>query len=171
MINTQTLAQHNQLYFDTVLAQPGKFTGFSITLYTPIIANIINSCNIQSVLDYGCGEAGAWKQHGLARLFGIDNLRLYDPSKPEYLNGRQRSDLVICTDVLEHIPEHLLDEVLINIAENTNKIMFLAISTRESSKRLINGQKAHQTVQPKSWWLEKLKIIKHKLVWTEFTHD
>ncbi len=150
MINTQTLAQHNQLYFDTVLARPGVFEGFSITTYTPIITNIIHSCNIRSVLDYGCGNAGAWKQHQLARLFRINELSLYDPSKPEYLNGRQCSDLVICIDVLEHIPEHLLEEVLIDIAKNTNKIIFLAISTRESTKYLINGQKTHQTVQPKS---------------------
>jgi 2-polyprenyl-3-methyl-5-hydroxy-6-metoxy-1,4-benzoquinol methylase len=46
----------------------------------------------------------------------------------------RRFDLVISTDVLEHIPEESIDEVLKDIFNYSDQWVFLTICTRELEK-------------------------------------
>lgn len=115
----------------------------------------IHACLIdlkpEVVLEYGCGQselgrilphAGRWVRYDPA-IPGIDHLPAIE------------ADLVINTDVLEHIPERDVDELLDHIASCGDKVFF-SICTRPALEILPDGQNAHCTVWPASRWQEVL---------------
>ncbi|HKZ43150.1 MAG TPA: hypothetical protein VJ044_19485, partial [Candidatus Hodarchaeales archaeon] len=59
-------------------------------------------------------------------------------------------------DVLEHVPEEEIDEVLKEIFEYAQKFVFLSISTKLADKKFPDGENVHVCVKPPDWWLEKL---------------
>lgn len=168
-MNLQTLEESNDVYRQTHEAHPDYFAGYSIVKYVYDIGNLIRDSNIETVIDYGCGKARAWKQYNLEALWELREAYLYDPgvafynTKPTYAR-----DLVICTDVMEHIPEHLVDDVLADICSLAKKAMFLNISTRPATKRLVDGSNAHATVKPRMWWQQKINRL-DKFVITKYT--
>lgn len=112
---------------------------------------IIKNYEIKSVLDYGCGKAT------LAEYFPDDLITCYDPCIPEYSARPSPAELVVSTDVMEHIEPECLDEVLKDIASLTLRYAYLNISTVEANKHLPDGRNIHLTVQPWQWWVEKLR--------------
>lgn len=136
-------------------------SGHSIRRYIEMIAGLCNGSNITTAIDYGCGKATLHKECNLAYLFGWKRLDLYDPGVARYSEKlTEPADLVMCVDVLEHIPEFAIDDVLKELESLTNKALFLVISTRPAKKHIAEGVNAHVTVQPEKWWNEKLSKLK-----------
>lgn len=100
------------------------------------------------VLDYGCGKG----ELNLHLPFGI---QCYDPGVPKYAKPPRPADILICTDVLEHIEPECLDDVLAHIAVLTKKFALLVIHTGPAIKTLPDGRNAHLIQQPLDWWQEK----------------
>jgi hypothetical protein len=145
------------------------FRGYSILPYVPELMSLIRNSNISSCLDYGCGRGEAWELHNLKKLFDLKDLYLYDPTIAEFQNRpNNQVDLVICIDVMEHVPEHCVEEVLDDVAFFAKKAIFFNISTRPAAKVLPNGSNAHQTVRPREWWQEKINTM-NKLVITYYS--
>lgn len=103
------------------------------------------------VVEYGCGQSelgrtlphsGRWVRYDPA-IPGIDRL------------DESHADFVINTDVLEHVPEQDVDDVLAHIASLSGKVFF-AISTRPALEILPDGRNAHCTVWPASRWKDVL---------------
>jgi 2-polyprenyl-3-methyl-5-hydroxy-6-metoxy-1,4-benzoquinol methylase len=63
-----------------------------------------------------------------------------------------RCDIGVCADVLEHIPEERVDDVLRNIARSC-KTAFLKIACFESHW---DGLKLHMTVRDPAWWIKRV---------------
>ncbi len=103
----------------------------------------------KSILDYGCGK-GAVK-----RLIG-DIVTEYDPAIEGKDSTPYAHDMVVCTDVLEHIEPDLLMNVLADIRRCTMKVAFLTIDLRPARKFLDDGRNAHLIVESYMWWLWKL---------------
>lgn len=92
----------------------------------------------------------------------------YDPAIPEYAKKPGgKFDFVICTDVLEHIPEtavvdereeHLLSNLIREIYEYSDNTFF-NISNRRAQQILGNGENAHCTVHSPAWWERRMKEI------------
>lgn len=99
------------------------------------------------VLDYGCG-AGTLKP-ALADY----PVREFDPGIIGKDGLPDPADLVVCSDVLEHIEPHCLDAVLDHLFGLTRKACFAVIATRPAHKTLPNGRNAHLIVRPVKWWL------------------
>ena len=160
-IPTQTLEDWHAIYKQTYEKKPGHFQGRSLKAHIGNITNLIYNSNIETCLDYGCGPAWCWKEYNLRDLWKLRKAAFFDPGVEEFASRPQvPRDLVICIDVMEHIPEHLIDEVLDDINKLATKAVYFAISTRTSSKKLYDGETpAHITVRPESWWREKLKRI------------
>ena len=66
-------------------------------------------------------------------------------------------DVVLCTDVLEHIPTERIPAVLANLRAATGQLCYLAVALfADGFGERILGQPLHLTVKPPEWWLEQL---------------
>jgi hypothetical protein len=164
-----TLEDWHAIYKRTYDEKPGHFRGRSLQKHIGNLTSLIRDSNIETCLDYGCGPATCWTEFNLRSLWGLRKAAFFDPGVEEFAARPQVArDLVICIDVMEHIPEHLVDQVLEEIDSLTNKVAYFAISTRTSSKKLYdNVTPAHVTVKPEIWWQDKLKNM-NKLVIARF---
>ena len=104
----------------------------------------------ESAVDYGCGK-------GLLKK----NLRIactnYDPAVPEFSALPHPADLVVCTDVLEHIEPERLDSVLTHLRQLGRKGLYAVIATRpDSSKLLADGTNPHKIIKTARWWHDRL---------------
>ncbi|NRQ14613.1 class I SAM-dependent methyltransferase [Ensifer sesbaniae] len=108
---------------------------------------------INTILDFGCGQSQLvdW----LARDFGAQAFR-YDPAIEQFNQFPvDKADVVINTDVLEHIPLEDVDGFIARIASISEKVFF-NISNIPAVAILPNGENAHCTVEPPEWWAEQL---------------
>jgi len=106
-----------------------------------------------TILDFGCGRSKAVDL--LAQRLGATAYR-YDPAIAEFAAiPVSTSDLVLNTDVLEHLVLDEVGPVLQQIASISSAVYF-NISMRPAHKWLPNGENAHATVMPKEWWRERL---------------
>ena len=128
--------------------------GTSIINYIPKINQIIKDKDIKSILDYGCGKA----RHHPKEWNAIK----YDPAIQEYQNKPQdKYDLVISTDVLEHIPVENLKQTIEEIFGYSNKWVFVSVCCRKAEAILPNGYNAHATIESAKWWRDLFKPYKN----------
>jgi hypothetical protein len=102
-----------------------------------------------SILDYGCGQ-------GRLKAALDEGVREYDPAIMGKDDEPEPADLVVCTDVLEHIEPDCLDDVLMHLRKTVKKRMLFAVSLRPAEKTLADGRNAHLIVESAEWWLERL---------------
>ena len=119
---------------------------------------------LKSVLDYGCGHGKQWTERKIHKKMKIPEYALYDIAYPDWTEMPEgKFDLVISTDVLEHIPEgELLDEALENIFSKANKAVFLKVGTTPAMKVLSNGENAHCTLKKPEEWRSILEALAKK---------
>lgn len=110
----------------------------------------------ETVLDYGCGRGGL---KNALRRFSPVQVQNYDPAVPEFAVTPEPADVVVCTDVLEHIEPELLTNVLLHIEQLMKKAGFFNISTAPAMKTLADGRNAHLIVQDGPWWFEKVSQL------------
>lgn len=104
------------------------------------------------VLEYGCGKSDLIESCGQ----GLQWDR-FDPAIPEFSTRPDGTyDLIINTDVMEHIPPSDVNDVLADIRRYGDKVFF-NISTRLAGKTLPDGTNAHCTVQSAEAWLEAIR--------------
>ena len=128
--------------------------GTSSIRYLPEIRLIIDYLEPKTVLDFGCGKASLIKI--LAKNYPKIEFYGFDPAIP----GRdtlpvEKADLIINTDVLEHIPEDILPDVIKKIASISNNVYF-ALHHGLAKTILPNGENAHCTVKPPQWYYDLL---------------
>jgi len=130
-----------------------KWTGTTVRQYIPTINKLRKDYNLQTMLDYGCGKA---QHHDLTW-----KATKYDPAIPEFnVKPIGTFDLVISTDVLEHIPEENIDNIIADIFSYQGKWVFVSVCCREAREILPNGMNAHATVKPEDWWKDKFNKYK-----------
>ena len=157
--------------------EEGKFRGISLVPLVPTLINVIKENNSKTLLDYGCGKAIPYskkecKSIGLKKpvqdLCNLDSFALYDPAYPKYSKlTKKKYDIVVCTDVMEHIAEQDIDWVLKDILSHSKKVVFLNISCQHALKHFkegkFKGQNVHVSVFHGTWWSDKVKNI-----WNDF---
>jgi hypothetical protein len=134
--------------------------------YAELVTQLAERIGTSDILDYGCG------QRTLERALGF-LIRNYDPAIPEFaevpIHG---ADLLVSTDVLEHIEPGKVDAVLDDIARLTKKLCFLIIDMKPAKKFLNDGRNAHLIQEGPKWWLpkimERMELISFKLLGREF---
>jgi hypothetical protein len=112
------------------------------------------------ILDYGSGQ-GQLKQalgehSALKTRVNALLVTEYDPAIAGKDAEPEPADLVVCTDVLEHIEPDCLDDVLLHLRSKVKKRLLFAISLRPAGKALADGRNAHLIVESAEWWLERL---------------
>lgn len=140
----------------------GAFAGGSLKYdYVDSIKGLVDRTRSRTLLDFGCGKAAHYhNDNPINEKFGIDrkNISFYDPAVPEYEKMPEGTfDGVICTDVLEHVPESFLAETIAAIFNRADRFVFLVVNCGLAVKKLPNGENAHVTVQTPAWWNRQFK--------------
>lgn len=113
-----------------------------------------------SVLDYGCGE-GKLRARLIQDAPRLE-CREYDPRIPGKDQRQPFTDLVVCTDVLEHVEPEKIGNVLRDIDALARRAIFLVVCLRPSNKLLSDGvTNAHRLVRTKAWW--EAKVDEHQM--------
>ena len=104
---------------------------------------------IPSVLDYGAGKGYLAKN----LPFPIAE---YDPAITGKTESPKPADLVICTDVLEHIEPDKLIFVLNDLRRCVKKVGYFTIHTGPAIKHLPDGRNTHLIQKDEKWWRKNL---------------
>ena len=154
------------------LSGPDTFKGYSLSNWVSKIKEIINLHDCKSVIDYGCGKAylykieikvGDVKYNNLADFWKINNLILYDPAVKEYSKYPVvKTDGIICTDVIEHIPEEDVYKFIDEIFKLSKKFVFLVIAVFPATKYFDDGKNIHLCIKEKEEWDEIFLEFKRK---------
>jgi hypothetical protein len=125
--------------------------GIASLMMAPFVKKIFEYSNFISISDYGAGKKNLEKK--LIEL-GLKNFEYYpyDPAFPEY-GLPKKADIICCIDVLEHIEEEYLLNVLDELKSIIIKLGFFTIATKPADKFLKDGRNARLIQKPASWWL------------------
>ena len=140
------------------MAESGSnFHGLSILQHRESIAELVTRVGgIRTMLDFGCGRGDAYGEpHRVYRDWGFSRKRvtLYDPAFANLSTlPKNQSDLVICSDVLEHIEEAEVPEFIDTLFNYTGRVLWASVCCRPAKKRFPDGRNLHVTVQPFEWW-------------------
>jgi hypothetical protein len=116
------------------------------------VTKFANELGALTILDYGCGRGTLKDKLPQFSVFE------YDPGIPgKDMPPQDPVDLVVSTDVLEHIEKNCLDAVLAHMRRLARRGIFLTIATKLARDILPDGRNAHLLVHPKEWWLSQLK--------------
>lgn len=123
-------------------------------LHLGLVAEVVKQLAPSSILDYGCGRsdlvAHFWKD-------GRRRIARYDPAIPAFKAMPDgRFDLVLCCDVMEHIPMDSVDRVFREILTKSGRALF-TISTKPARARLPDGRNAHCTLLTETEWTRWIK--------------
>ena len=142
-----------------------------------------------SVLDYGCGKGGLMAAvqarvgppqmfKRKARKAALDRhrppppvmpeWRMYDPAIPGCGQfPEEAADLLICTDVMEHVEPEYLDATIDAQRRLGLKAAFFTFALRASNKTLPDGRNTHLIVEGRDFWRARLARRWHlaELAW------
>ena len=139
----------------------GKYNAHSmVPADTRVLLGLVKGTRSKTVLDFGGGKGYQYSKDKLNRTFGIpdSNITVYDIGVPEFSSlPLTKFDGVISTDVLEHVPEEQLSEVLDTIFEKATKFVYIAVFCGPALNILPDGSNAHCTIKEPEWWDRLIK--------------
>ena len=104
-----------------------------------MIGKLIDSMEIDQLLDYGCG-----RYHALTNTLHPNRdftYQAYDPEVPEFSSEPVPSEMVVCLDFLSTLNQWEVDGVLDDLERLTQHVLFCTIETVK---------------QPFVWWAPRL---------------
>lgn len=125
--------------------------GVTGAMYSNAVKKLADALGTHDILDYGCGQRLLERGLGFA-------IRNYDPCIPEVSDHpTYPADIVVCTDVLEHIEEQYVDDVLDDLRNLTRKYGFFTVANFPAVKFLQDGRNAHLIQEDETWWTPKIE--------------
>lgn len=118
--------------------------------YAPMVSRIVTDFMPKNILDYGCGKQTLSRALTQYRIIG------YDPGIPGMDAPPNPADLVVCTDVLEHVEPDCLDDVLDDLQRVTRLIIFIQVATVKAIEILPDGRNVHLIVEDNRWWMNRI---------------
>lgn len=121
-----------------------------------------------SIIDFGCGKGNLVTK--LNEIYQNKSVVGVDPANPEYDVPLTKVDMIVSTDVLEHIEPNLINETLKEIADNCTHTYHL-ISCAPAKLILPDGRNAHLIQETPDWWRKKfldLGFVIYKEHYVEF---
>jgi len=147
------------LYQEIAAKDSSNFAGLSVLQHTDALKKLANKHKPKTLLDYGCGRGDAYRSpHKLHHQLGIPrpNVTLYDPAfRRDDILPAGKFDMVICSDVLEHVPEDEVDQLIERLFGYGRLIIWASVCCRPAKKTFPDGTNMHVTVQPYEWWERK----------------
>jgi hypothetical protein len=124
--------------------------------WVPVAAKLAEGNNLGSILDYGAGKGDlerCLRKHWAGAP--VCEVISYDPAVPG-MEFKKPCDLVICTDVLEHVEPECVEAVLDDLRDMTLGMAFVTVSTMPAEKILEDGRNAHICLRDARWWTQQL---------------
>lgn len=141
----------NQLQQKHAISKWGK-SGHS---HLPEVMEFVRTLSAQHIVDYGCGRGTL--RPAIEKVDPSMRVFEYDPGIPGKEALPKPGDVVVSTDVLEHIEPEKLNAVLRHIWLIARKGAYLVIATGAARETLPDGRNAHLIIKPAAWWEEKLR--------------
>lgn len=131
-----------------------NFHGLSILPHTGIIRKMINKTDAKTLLDYGSGRGDQYEPpNTLHAVWGVPKPFIYDPAFSTHdVLPVGTFDGVLCSDVLEHVPEQELDELIITLFNYAEKFVWASVCCRPAKKCFPDGRNMHVTINSIRWW-------------------
>jgi hypothetical protein len=127
--------------------------------HADVVLSLSKTLQTTSILDYGCGKGYLAK----ALPFPIWE---YDPAIQGKDDSPRPADIVICTDVLEHVEDGKVQFVLGDIRRCLKRTGYFVIHMGPAGKTYADGRNTHLTQRSQTWWETKLaKYFEVAKVW------
>lgn len=111
----------------------------------------IEHYKIKSILDFGCAEgkviAAIKEEYPHLETYG------YDPAYNTFMP--EKVDMIMSTDVLEHIEPEEIDNTITDLRNRAEIIQYHLIACHQAKKFLPDGRNAHLIQQTPDWWQRK----------------
>lgn len=117
--------------------------------HAPVVQKLAVSLKTTSVLDYGAGK-------GLLAQALPYPIWEYDPAIPTKAAPPRPADLVVCTDVLEHIEPDCLVAVLDDLRRCVRRLGYFVIDMAAAQKCYADGRNTHLLQHDEAWWRSAL---------------
>lgn len=122
----------------------------------PELAKLIESGQVKTILDWGCGKG--FLTTALRKKYPECIVYQYDPiTFPNDLPDKV--DLIISSDVLEHVEPKQLKPTLRDLYTRATKYQYHYIACHPAKKHLPDGRNAHLIIEEPSWWARKIKNL------------
>lgn len=171
------LQSQEQAKYETMW-QHDDYRTFSPGLYALehlALIDCFRKLSVRTILDAGCGS-GKFMRRILEQHANEYSIRGFDIARnclDPWFAGREAellttgclwdpaglpgpNDVVVCTDVMEHIPTEQVPAVLSNLRRAAMKLVFLGIALfPDGFGPKVLGRPLHLTVQSPAWWLQQ----------------
>lgn len=124
--------------------------------YAPMVADLMNKLEVTHLLDYGCGKNLSLMKGLAGKVNHKFKYQAYDPAVEAYSTDPVPAEMVACCDVLEHIEEDKIDNVLDHLMQLTEAVGFFSVCMGPAQKTLSDGRNAHILQRPADWWLPRI---------------
>jgi hypothetical protein len=120
----------------------------------PEAIKILDTHNINTLLDFGCGKGHM--SDSIKEKYPELTLYSYDPitSPIEIPNT---VEMIFSSDVLEHVEPEYIDQTLDTLFNIATKFQYHLIACSPAKKNLPDGRNAHLIVESPLWWKNKLE--------------
>jgi SAM-dependent methyltransferase len=154
---------------EITLKDYAAFDGGGIRSLIDTILTIIADKKSVTILDFGCGTAIHWHKHTLVNktkslmtVLGekVQGFYRYDPAVDIYSKKpTTKFDLVVCSDVLEHIPDSELQNFIDEASSyvDTGGTLMFSVSTSPSNNSFLSGENMHINIKSPDEWVQLLK--------------
>ena len=148
------------------------FDGKSLKFFFHPIKQVINLTKSNSIIDFGCGKAKYYFEEiyiknnsysNVSNYWGINDVYLYDPGVVNFSKyPNKKADVVICIDVVEHIPENDAIKFIDDLFQLAYKFVFVVIACYPAKKKLPDGRNVHLCIKTANEWKKIISDIKKK---------
>ena len=141
------------------------------------LKKIVEFFDAKNGLDYGSGGSNL-NETKLANgvkfidYIGLQKIQSFEPARNK--KKKYKSDIVLCFDVLEHVFINDVPWVLNDLFKYATKCIVINVACYNAAALLPNGENAHITVRPPSWWLGQIECISSihpDIYWALFTSE
>ena len=141
------------------------------------IKKIVEHFNAKNGLDYGSGGSDLNKTklvngEKFIDYIGLKKIKSFEPARNK--KKKDKCDIVLCFDVLEHVFINDVPWVINDLFKYATKCIVINVACYNAAALLPNGENAHITVRPPSWWLGQIECISSlhpEIYWALFTSE
>lgn len=127
------------------------------------LKKFIEKNNPSSICDFGCGKGNLIET--LKENYPGISLVGYDPANEKFNDpiNEKFFDLLISTDVLEHVEPEYIDETLLFLSTKSRYI-YHKIALSPAKLILPDGRNAHLIQESPNWWRKKFLDLGYKIL-------